>query len=218
MPFVRFYTWDTATISVGCNQNPEKRLDLDLCRKENIPVVRRPTGGRELLHGHDLCYCAAIPLDKPVSGVDARRIFAEINDILIAGLREMGIQAQWGAFMAKPRLVNGPCFAQAESGEITVSGKKLMASAQRVFPRCIIQEGSMPLYRTGIDLAQFMICGDREEIRRRMRESSAYFFEEAGDIKGDSALVVNFRKAFEIFYNSLAGPWEMRKGESSRNN
>jgi lipoate-protein ligase A len=205
LPLVRFYTWDIPTISFGCNQNPARRLDQELCRQEGIPVVKRPTGGRELLHGHDLCYCAAIPIERPVGGVEARRIFAAISATLVEALRAMGIDAQWSAFAARPRLADGPCFTQADSGEITVSGRKLVASAQRVYERCIIQEGSIPLFRPEVDLTRYLKSGDHAVIRRRIDEVAAYLYEVSPETMGIAPPVDNFRKAFERYYGTAAG-------------
>jgi lipoyl(octanoyl) transferase len=218
MPFLRLYTWDAPTISIGCNQNPARRLDLDLCRQENIPVVRRPTGGRELLHGHDLCYSAAIPLDKPIGGVRARGVFTVISDLLVAALRGMGIDARWAAFSDRPRLGDGPCFIQADSGEITVSGRKLIASAQRVYPRCILQQGSMPLFRPNVDLARYLRYGNRDELRRRIGRTTAYLHEISPETKEIGFLVEHFRGAFEAAYASPAGLASQIFDSFSRNN
>jgi lipoate-protein ligase A len=218
LPFVRFYTWAVPTISYGCNQNPARRLDLELCRKDNIPVVKRPTGGRELLHGHDLCYCAAIPLQSPVGGVEARQIFGEISQALIAALRARGIDAQWSNLSGKPRLADGPCFMQADSGEITISGRKLVASAQRVFPRCIIQEGSIPLFRPKVDLAKYLRCGDSEQISRRINEVAAYLFEVSPETSEIGSFVSDFQRAFEHHYGAPAGPENNLLMEFPRNN
>lgn len=218
LPFLRFYTWDTPTISFGCNQNAAKRINPELCRQDNIPVVKRPTGGRELLHGHDLCYTAAIPLKNPLGSIEARGFFAEINNVLVAGLQAMGVKAQWSAFSGRPRLANGPCFVQANSGEITVSHRKLMASAQRVYERCLIQEGSMPLFRPNVDLARYLNCGGRDDIRRRIDEVAAYLFEVSPESMAIPDLMSNFRQAFENYYRGPAGPAENIIDQFQRNN
>ena len=130
IPFIRFYTWDRATISYGRNQNPARRIDIDLCASEGIPLVKRPTGGRELLHGHDLCYSVAWPCAAYISAVEAKNYFGFIVDALIRALRELGIDAQWNRFQGRPKIHGVPCFAQVDAGEITVHGKKLVGSAQ----------------------------------------------------------------------------------------
>ncbi|OGC91339.1 MAG: hypothetical protein A2W25_09130 [candidate division Zixibacteria bacterium RBG_16_53_22] len=218
LPFLRFYTWAKPTISIGCNQIIARRINLELCRLDNIPVVKRPTGGRELLHGHDLCYTAAIPLTKRLGAVEARGYFAEISSVLTGALQAMGVKAQWLPFSGRPRLSDGPCFIQADSGEISVAGRKLMASAQRVFEGCLIQQGSMPLFKPKIDLTGYLNCGAGDDIRRRIEEVATNFAEVSPETPTLDDLVSNFRKAFENFYGASAGPAEDILDEFQRNN
>jgi lipoate-protein ligase A len=217
-PLIRFYTWDKATISYGCNQNPAKRLDLEQCCRAGIPVVKRPTGGRELLHGHDICYTAAIPAAMAITGTEAKRIFANVTGVLISALRDMGIDARWSAFCAKPKLVDGPCFVQADSGEITVGGRKLAASAQRVYARCLIQQGSIPIHRPIADLSEFLRSGDRQAIRRRIDEMAAYLADETKETLSLSSIVTIFEEAFASYYGAEAGPAAEIISGFSRNN
>lgn len=208
LPFFRFYTWDRPTISYGRNQNVHKRLDLELCKQDDIPVVMRPTGGRELLHGHDLCYCACIPGRGVLTGVESKRIFADINGVLSLALRELGVDAHWAAFHNRPRYLDGPCFIQADSGEITVSGRKLLASAQRVFKQSVIQQGSMPLHRSEIDLVRYIKSDDKDALRRKIAASTAYLDEELRQSKPLISIIAAFRNSLEKFYGTVAGPGE----------
>lgn len=205
IPFIRFFTWDRPTISYGCNQNPCRRLYLDRCLADGIPVVKRPTGGRELLHGHDLCYCAVVPVANAISGVEAKRVFADISHVLVTALRGLGVDAGWSVLATRPRLDDGPCFAQADSGEITVAGRKLMASAQRIFPRCIIQQGSMPLSHPSLDLPRYLAVADIDTVRRRIEQSTAYLDEVHAEALPTEALVSRFGMGFTLFYGSPPG-------------
>jgi lipoate-protein ligase A len=208
LTLVRLYTWDMPTISLGCNQKANARVDLNLCQADGIPVVKRPTGGRELLHGHDLCYTVAKPHASGLTAVDAKKIFAEINNSLINALRGMGIDATWNEFRGRPQTLKGPCFAQIDSGEITISGRKLVASAQRVFERCIIQEGSIPLERPTVDLVKYLYVNDKGWLREKIDELTSCLYEHIPrDFTLDS-VVDCFRKSFEESYGTIAGPAE----------
>jgi lipoate-protein ligase A len=204
VPFIRLYTWDRPTISHGCNQNAARRLDIELCQKEEIPVVKRPTGGRELLHGHDLCYCAIIPRDGRITGVEAKAVFSDINEVLISALKGMGVDARWSAFQSRPKLLDGPCFVQADSGEITVNGRKLVASAQRVYERAVIQEGSIPLVRPTVDITRYLRGANGDAMRRRICEVTAVLFEELAESRTLAEVVRDFEKGFENFYGTPA--------------
>src|SRR5512142_100843 len=62
-PTLRMYGWRRATLSLGYLQPAGPGIDLSACRARDIPVVRRPTGGRAVLHHHELTYSLALPLD-----------------------------------------------------------------------------------------------------------------------------------------------------------
>ena len=174
IPLLRLYTWDRPTISFGCNQNPVRRIDLGACERDGVPVVQRPTGGRELLHGHDLCYGVAMPQVSGIGGVEARKVFDFITDCLVAGLKNVGVSAEGKRLKDRAHAVSGPCFVQTDAGEITVEGKKLVASAQRVYARCIIQQGSIPLHRPSVDLTEYLCLGNRESLKKTLELNTAY--------------------------------------------
>jgi lipoate-protein ligase A len=197
LPLVRFFTWDKPSISFGCNQNAQKRLDLALCRDDGIPVVRRPTGGRELLHGHDICYSVTIPVSASISGISGKVFFGEVNDVLVLGLKELGIDAQWSNFANRPKTTSGPCFAQIDSGEIMIGGRKLVASAQRVYPRSIVQQGSMPLNAPEIELLKYLRLSDKDLMTRRTGEMTAYLKDHLNGATKVVSIIGIFREVFE---------------------
>ncbi len=208
LPLVRFYTWDRPTISLGCNQNPARRIELEFCRRDCIPVVQRPTGGRELLHGHDLCYCVAMPYKNPINTVEAKRIFARITDILISALSEMGIAAEGKSLDNRPRTAVGPCFVQVDAGEITVKGKKLVASAQRIFRYCIIQQGSIPLFRPAIDLTSYLRLTNKEALQQALELNTAYLNEHLEGKHPLDWIIAIFKRVFTDSFSGPAGPTE----------
>lgn len=206
-PFVRFYTWDQPTISYGRNQNITKRIKSDLCAKDGIPLVKRPTGGRELLHGHDLCYSVAWPYQGQISAIGAKEYFGFINDALVDAFDNMGIEATWNRFQTRPKIQGGPCFAQIDSGEIIVNCKKLVGSAQRVFERCIIQQGSIPLQRPSVDLLKYLNQERMGSLASAMDELTTFLYEEINSPTPLVFIVEEFRLAFEkaFGFHSLSG-------------
>jgi lipoate-protein ligase A len=218
IPIVRFYTWDCATISYGCHQKPEKRINLELCAANGIPVVSRPTGGRELLHGHDLCYSVIWPLREKISAVEAKRLFAIINDALILGLRQLGLQAEWNEFRNKPRALDGPCFAQIDSGEISIGGRKLIASAQRLFEHCVVQQGSIPLRKPVVDLMNYLRHSDRESIKQKLAELSTSLAEQLSEEPGLPFVLQCLRSGFDRAFGFEAESGDELFIEYLRNN
>jgi len=218
IPVVRFYTWECATISYGCHQKPEKRINLESCSADGISVVARPTGGRELLHGHDLCYSVIWPLQEKISAIEAKRLFAIINDALISGLSQLGITAEWNEFRNKPRAMDGPCFAQLDSGEISIGGKKLIASAQRVFERCVVQQGSVPLRKPQVDLMHYLKHADKVSIKQKLTELSTSLAEQLPGEPSLPVVIQSLKLGFDHAFGSAAESGDEIFMEYLRNN
>ena len=137
-PILRFYRWSEPTLSFGRNQPARGVYDGDGCAK-----VRRPTGGLAVLHHHEITYAIALRADR-LGG--PRATYIAVNHALLAGLRELGVNASIAA--GHPRAAFGsvqPCFAEAAEGELVARGRKLVGSAQRYERRSILQHGSILL-------------------------------------------------------------------------
>jgi lipoate-protein ligase A len=204
VPAVRFFTWESETISLGCNQDPGKRIDLDLCRRDGIEVVRRPTGGRELLHGHDLCYSVVWPTADSLTAIEAGEIFGRINEILVSALQRLNIKASWRRCSRGRGASSGPCFALIDRGEISVNGKKLLASAQRIFKSAVLQQGSMPLVEPAADLIRYLKVNDGMDRRGELARVSTYLNDHVDETFTVSSIVEIFEGEFERFFGSEA--------------
>lgn len=143
-PSLRFYRWDPACLSLGRNQPARGRYDLDALNARGWDVVRRPTGGRAVLHHRELTYSVAVR--EGVLG-SPRESYAAINRALVAGLRRLGVPAQLqprtGERAPVPSLA--PCFKEPTEGEVVVGTRKLVGSAQVREGGVILQHGSLLL-------------------------------------------------------------------------
>lgn len=161
-PVLRLYAWDPACLSLGRNQPAEAGLGARAAARR-LDLVRRPTGGRAVLHDRELTYAVALPaglLGSP------RRTYTALNEGLAAGLRRLGIPARTAPQNGSGRPATrpgapplapvrgparpgsallGPCFQAAAPGEIIAAGRKLVGSAQRCELRSILQHGSILL-------------------------------------------------------------------------
>ncbi len=139
---VRFYSWTAPTVSFGRNEPARGRYDLDAARREGIRFVRRPTGGRAVLHAHEITYSVMAPI-RSLGG--ARAAYRRINEGLIRGLARLGIAA-WlsdgGPSLAPDA---GPCFGAPAPGEVVTGGGKLIGSAQARLGDQLLQHGSVIL-------------------------------------------------------------------------
>ncbi len=148
-PTLRLYGWRPAAFSFGLSQEPQDVLDLDACRKNNIPFVRRPTGGGVIYHDHELTY--SIVLSQSDIGVSygVKESYEKITSFLIAAYGSLGAQARF-ARDARPRpqarsSIADLCFSRKEEYDIIINNKKVGGSAQKRRRRVILQHGSIPL-------------------------------------------------------------------------
>ncbi len=143
-PTLRLYRWSRPTLTLGHGQTPESATDADALAALGIPWVRRPTGGRALLHLPDeLTYAFAAPRGF-ASGVRRAyfEVMASIHAALAAFVRLDPLPAgPLPRDTAAPRL---PCHAVATGHEITAGGRKLVAGAQRWRRGAFLQHGSIP--------------------------------------------------------------------------
>jgi lipoyl(octanoyl) transferase len=140
---VRLYTWTEPSLSLGRHQRTVGHYSAERCADRGIPVVRRPTGGRALLHSRELTYAVAAPVRR---APDLRSAYAEINAWLTAGLRALDVSpvpAAPASRLAPPGLA--PCFAEPAAGELVVDGAKLVGSAQVRDEETLLQHGSILL-------------------------------------------------------------------------
>jgi len=140
-PTLRFYTWEGAWLSLGYGQRSGAARRA-ACARAGVGVVRRPTGGRAVLHGGDLTYALAAP--AALLPAELRACYGLVAEALLAGLRALGAEAE-----RVPALAPAPghgafdCFARPAPDELCARGRKLVGSAQRRTRGGILQHGSI---------------------------------------------------------------------------
>jgi lipoyl(octanoyl) transferase len=140
---LRVYGWSAPTLSLGRNQRAVGVYRDDLMTDQDIGVVRRPTGGRALLHHREVTYSVTAPCagDEPLLAA-----YASINALLISALKALGVPvaiADPAGRSAAP--TDLPCFAEPARGELTLGGRKLVGSAQWRDRGALLQHGSILL-------------------------------------------------------------------------
>jgi len=140
-PTLRFYEWARPTLSLGAAQKLPEQLSLAHLTAQGLVVVRRPTGGRAVLHGGDLTYSIVAGAQegfKPSVTAVYRRLCRGLQ----AGLARLGVRALPGL----PQNCRAPgfnCFAQTARGDLTWQGRKFMGSAQVWQGSSFLQHGAI---------------------------------------------------------------------------
>ena len=135
------YSWTRPTLSFGRHQPAAGLYDIDKIRSANVDVVRRPTGGRAILHDHEVTYSVTAPT---IGAEPLRATYARINRILLDGLGRLGVSAELGSAKERaPAPSTRPCFETPGEGELVARGNKLVGSAQWRDDGALLQHGSI---------------------------------------------------------------------------
>lgn len=152
---VRFYGFRPEAVSVGYRQSPGEAIDLEACRRLGVGWVRRPTGGRALLHQHELTYSVASPASGPFRSLSVRGVYDSVSEAIRRTLQRLRVPLDAPSPPGKHRApeppLGSPCLAVPGGHEITSGGKKIVASASRRTPRGFLQHGVI-LWKVDHDL------------------------------------------------------------------
>jgi lipoyl(octanoyl) transferase len=139
---LRVYAWSRPTVSFGRHERARPGFAPDRLAAEGIDAVRRPTGGRALLHHREVTYSVT----APAGAMSLAESYRAINALLLAALRRLGVPAEEAPRSGRPLRPDGAaCFAEPAPGELTVAGAKLVGSAQLREEGALLQHGSILL-------------------------------------------------------------------------
>lgn len=147
LPTLRLYAWEPACLSLGLAQ-PSSDVDLDILARYGWDLVRRPTGGRAILHVDEITYSVAARDDEPRVTGGVLESYRRLSQALLSALQNLHLDAQADKeYALAPGISpNGAvCFEVPSNYEITVYGKKLVGSAQARRKEGVLQHGSLPL-------------------------------------------------------------------------
>jgi lipoate-protein ligase A len=201
---LRLYGWEPPAISLGHHQDAST-IDLERLTADGLELVRRPTGGRAILHHDELTYCVVM-----LSGRRSiLQVYNAISEALVKGLAlygvEVSLQKSQPDFATAYRDQSSiPCFTSSARYEIEWEGRKLVGSAQRRYADgerdVVLQHGSIlcgPAHRR---LAAYLKIGSdavRERIEREMREKTVDLAEITGKPVEMQRLKECIRQGFE---------------------
>jgi lipoate-protein ligase A len=141
-PTLRFYTWSPVAISLGYHQSKfPPHWQQITWNSQPVDLVRRPTGGRAVLHQGDLTYAVV------TSGCNGNRmqVYQQLCKFLISGWQSLGVELQYGV-AGRGYIHNPNCFGTATGADLVLlDGNKLIGSAQLKRGQVILQHGSMRL-------------------------------------------------------------------------
>lgn len=205
-PTLRLYAWEKPTLSLGRFQALEA-VQLGACAAAGIDVVRRPTGGRAVLHHREVTYGVVAGLELFPPGVIAS--YRRLSDALVGALQRLGLAPQLQRKQA--RADAEVCFETPSFAELTLGGKKVCGSAQTRSKDALLQHGSLPLHFPW-DLLKIALGLD-DRLLLRLRGQAGGLCEFAPLDEGDVRQAL--RRAFAQHFGPLV-PGELRAEERAR--
>ena len=199
-PTLRLYAWEPACLSVGYAQ-PLDQVDRARLAQRGWGLVRRPTGGRAILHADELTYSVIAPASHPIVAGGVLPSYRRLSTALSASLKEMGllVETHPEANPGDAERSNPICFEVPSAYELTVGGKKLVGSAQVRRRASVLQHGSLPLagdLTRILDGLHFDTPGERAAVMPRM-------IERAATVESLTGRLVTWERAAECWINGF---------------
>lgn len=163
LPTLRLYAWEPACLSLGHAQ-PITDVDIPRLQVHGWEVVRRPTGGRAVLHTDELTYAVMAPLDEPRLAGTVLESYHRLANALVQALNFLSMQVEVNESSPSPgsKSTNPVCFEVPSTYEITSGGKKLIGSAQARRKDGVLQHGSLPMTGDLTRILQVLVFPDEE--------------------------------------------------------
>jgi lipoate-protein ligase A len=211
---LRVFAWKPFAVSLGWNQS-QQDIDRDAALSDGIDVVRRPTGGRAILHARELTYSVTMLSER--SGV--LQAYSEISRALVEGLRLLGVDAAMEKSQPHfPSLYREAesvaCFTSSARHEIKVRGRKIVGSAQRRYARrdgqeVVLQHGSVLTGPEHRSIVKYLALKDERQRQRVMSELE----EHTTDLAAELGRTVTFEEAAQAVRRGFEIAWGIRFSE-----
>ena len=204
LPTLRFYDWDPPCLSLGYNQTCSD-VDTENIAALGWDVVRRPTGGKAILHTDELTYSLTVPLDHPLAKGSVVESYRQISRGFMDALLKLGMNPHSDQQQSASKLAGPVCFEVPSHYEITTSdGRKLIGSAQLRRKGVLLQHGSLPLHGDVTRICDVLIYPDdqiRQAAKIRVDERAATLATALGKIvtwrEATDAVMQGFIETFD---------------------
>lgn len=175
-PTIRFYGWNPPTLSIGYFQKVDKEINMDAVKQNTLGFVRRPTGGRGVLHDKELTYSVIVSEEHPEMPKTVTEAYRVISEGILEGFKQLGLDAYFAiprteeekAGLKNPR--SAVCFDAPSWYELVVEGRKVAGSAQTRQKGVILQHGSI-LLDIDEDLLFSLFVYPNDRVKERMKRN-----------------------------------------------
>ncbi|BCJ85374.1 octanoyltransferase LipM [Effusibacillus dendaii] len=199
-PTVRFYGWNPPALSIGYFQSISE-VDFTALQSKHIGFVRRPTGGRAVLHDQELTYSIVVSESHPDLPSSVNESYRVLAMGLLEGFRNLGLSAEMITLgtEAEQKRHESPgsaaCFDAPSWYELVVEGRKVTGSAQTRQKGVVLQHGAI-LLDLDVDLLFSVLYFSSVKLRERLKSA---FRERAVSIRQLAGRTVSFEEAEMAF-------------------
>ncbi len=219
-PTLRLYGWAPFCLSLGYGQR-SRDVDQDALEDRGWALLRRPTGGKAILHGDELTYSLCLPLEHPLAGKDVLESYRRISAILLRALESLGLApaAQHQGKGGRQADLGPICFEMPSHYEISSGGRKLIGSAQLRRQGLLLQHGTLPLHgdlARICDLLHFESAESRAAQKLKLRERALTLAQAAGKSVSWAAAAAAIEQSFGREFDLQLAPAPLSAAEMNR--
>jgi len=142
-PTVRLYGWEGPSVSIGYFQKA-RDINIEYCRANNIAIVRRPTGGRAILHDQEITYSLSTQTSSGIFSKGLLESYRKISQAFALAFTKIGLSPEIKLLRESHHQRSPLCFQSTSYGEVTVNNRKVIGSAQKRWSDGLLQQGSIP--------------------------------------------------------------------------
>ncbi len=205
VPTLRLFSWRQLTLSLGRYQKSAE-LNFAFLEEMEIPIVRRPTGGRAILHGDEVTFSFFLPQGGAFHS--HRFLYGVVREVLRKALADNGVEVDNSISMA-PSVHSPACFSLVMPHELAVSGKKVAGVAQARSARGNLFEGSLPFV---LDRALFASCfWEKEKIYQELLEGALGLHEVQSALTKEKLVAAMIARFGELFDRVCFGEWSEKE-------
>lgn len=217
-PVIRFYEWNPATLSIGYFQSANKDIDFQALKAQNIGFVRRPTGGRAVLHESELTYSIIVTEQYPDMPATVTEAYRVLSEGLLYGFHNLGLDAYFSIPDTEEKLLDlkkpksAVCFDAPSWYELVVEGKKVAGSAQTRQKGVILQHGAILLdldEEKLLSVFKFSNEEAKEKMRLKLPEKAIAINRLTDRLITISECVEAFKNGFEKALDIELVPYEL---------
>lgn len=203
-PVLRVYGWKPYAISIGYNQD-ESVFDIEKIKGAGLGFVRRPTGGRAVLHSEELTYSVVVD----ATGKTALEIYNLLSRGIARGLSLLGAKFEFEKSQPNfskiyKQFASIPCFATSAKYEIHFAGKKVVGSAQRRYGNVVLQHGSILIGEFHKKLPEFLKVESQdliEKVKQEIERKTICLNEILGRSVSFEEVAGSLKRGFEIEFD-----------------